>query len=121
MSKLYVHGAAIYAAIVGVILKIFFEESLPLIVFPIIVGAVAGELTGGDIEGSKAGFGAGLLLSSVFIASVYAPVLVSTDYSATALEISPGFAIVCLIEFCLFGFVAGYLGGTLRDYLLPYT
>jgi predicted Na+-dependent transporter len=103
------------------ILKVLFETILPPIVFPIIAGAVAGELTGGDAQGAKAGLEAGILLSSIFIASVYSPILVSTEYSSIALTLSPGYAIVTAIVFSIFGFVAGYLGGTVRDYLLPYT
>ena len=121
MTRLFLHGAAIYATIVGILLKIILEGILPLIAFPIIVGAVAGELTGGDVDGSKAGLGAGVLLSSVFIGSVYAPVFLSPDYMFPIDAISPGFAVICLVEFAILGFVAGYIGGTLRDYILPYT
>jgi hypothetical protein len=121
MTKLFIPVAALYAAIIGVVIKFFFENLLPPVVFPVIVGAVAGELTGGFEEGSKAGLGAGIMLSSVFIASAYSSVLMSSDYLDTALTISSGFALVILVEFAILGFVAGYLGGTVRDYIIPYT
>lgn len=121
MTKLFIPVAALYAAIIGVIIKFFFENILPPIVFPVIVGAVAGELTGGFEDGSKAGLEAGIILSSVFIASAYSSVLMSTDYMNEALIISSGFALVILIEFAILGFVAGYLGGSVRDYIIPYT
>jgi hypothetical protein len=120
MTKLFIPVAALYAAILGVIVKFFFEN-LPLVVFPVIVGAVAGELTGGFEDGSKAGLEAGIILSSVFIASVYSSVLMSSDYLDKALTISSGFAFVIFIEFAILGFVSGYLGGTVRDYIIPYT
>lgn len=121
MTKAFIPVAALNATIIGVILKIFLENLLPPIVFPIIVGAIAGELTGGFEDGSKAGLEAGIMLSSVFIASAYSSVLMSTDYLGNALTISSGFAFVILIEFAILGFVAGYLGGTVRDYIIPYT
>ena len=102
-------------------LKYFLENLIPLIVFPIIAGAVAGILTGGFENGSKAGLQSGIILSSVFIASVYSPILMSLDYSSAALSTSSGFALVVVIEFAIIGYVAGYLGGTVRDYLIPYT
>lgn len=121
MTKLFIPVAALYGAIVGVIAKFLFENILPPVVFPIIVGAVAGELTGGFEDGSKAGLEAGIILSSVFIASAYAPVLMKTGYLDSALTVSSGFACVILIEFSILGFVAGYLGGSVRDYIIPYT
>jgi hypothetical protein len=45
----------------------------------------------------------------------------SPDYLGNALTISSGYAFVILIEFAILGFVAGYLGGTVRDYIIPYT
>ena len=121
MTKLFVPDAALYAVIIGVIIKFFFENSLPPLVFPIIVGAVAGELTGGFEDGSKAGLEAGIMLSAVFIASAYSSVLMSADYLNEALTVSSGFAVIILIEFAILGFVAGYLGGSVRDYIIPYT
>jgi hypothetical protein len=121
MTKLFIPVAALYAAIIGVMIKFFFENILPPIVFPLIVGAVAGELTGGYEDGSKAGLEAGIMLSAVFIASAYSSVLMSADYMNEALTMSSGFAVVVLIEFAVLGFVAGYLGGTVRDYIIPYT
>jgi len=121
MTKLFIPVAALYAAVLGVLINFFCSGIIPLIAFPVIVGAVAGELTGGFEDGSKAGVLAGIMASSAFIASAYSPVLMSPRYNGDIMAVSPGYALLVVIEFAIVGYVAGYLGGTIRDYLVPYT